>query len=127
MPDERYSDDDPDRGRRYSDEPDRGRRSDSDYEGRRYDDRDFRTGEEVPNYLVQSILVTLCCCLPFGIVAIVNASKVSSLVQAGNYEAARQASEEAKKWCTIGFVCGLIGTALWVGVQIMLGAAGGMR
>src|SRR5882724_11600119 len=27
--------------------------------------------EPVPNYLVQSILCTLCCCLPFGIVAIV--------------------------------------------------------
>src|SRR5882672_10526815 len=28
-------------------------------------------GVKVPNYLVQSILVTLCCCLPFGIAAIV--------------------------------------------------------
>mgnify|MGYP001273434538 CR=1 FL=1 len=28
-------------------------------------------GPAVPNYLVHSILVTLCCCMPFGIVAIV--------------------------------------------------------
>src|SRR5438128_1439779 len=34
----------------------------------------------VPNYLVQSILCTLFCCLPFGIVAIVYAAQVNSKV-----------------------------------------------
>src|SRR5438093_12052328 len=31
----------------------------------------------VPNYLIQAILVTLCCCLPFGIPAIVYAAQVN--------------------------------------------------
>src|SRR5207237_6484686 len=33
---------------------------------------------DVPSYLVQSILATLFCCMPFGIVAIVYAAQVSS-------------------------------------------------
>ena len=37
---------------------------------------------QVPNYLVQSILVTLFCCLPFGIVAIVYAAQVNGKLQA---------------------------------------------
>ena len=56
-------------------------------------------GGDVPNYLVQSILVTLCCCLPFGIVAIVSAAKVNGLLASGDYEGAVKASEDAKKWC----------------------------
>jgi Interferon-induced transmembrane protein len=115
MPDDRYSDDAPE-SRRYEDEPD----------GPRYDDRDYRRGgaPDIPNYLVQSVLVTMCCCLPFGIVAIVNAAKVNSLVQAGDYAAAQQASDDAKKWSTIGFVCGLIGNGLVFALQIMSVGAG---
>ena len=33
---------------------------------------------DVPNYLWQSIVVTLCCCLPFGVVAIGFAAQVKS-------------------------------------------------
>jgi hypothetical protein len=116
MPEDRYSDDAPE-SRRYDDEPG----------GPRYDDRDIRRGgggADIPNYLVQSVMVTLCCCLPFGIVAIVNAAKVNSLIEAGDYQAAQQASDEAKKWSTIGFVCGLIVNALVWGINIM-GAMGG--
>jgi Interferon-induced transmembrane protein len=73
------------------------------------DDLDIRVpGGTVPNYLTQAILVTLCCCVPFGIVAIVNASKVNTHLARGEYEQAIQASQEAKKWCWIGFVIGLI-------------------
>ena len=62
---------------------------------------------KVPNYLVQSILVTLFCCLPFGIVAIVKASNVNSLVAAGNIAGAQEASAAAKKWCWIAFGLGI--------------------
>jgi len=37
----------------------------------------------VPNYLVQAILCTICCCLPFGIVAIVYAAQVNGKVAGG--------------------------------------------
>jgi len=72
-----------------------------------------------PNYLVQAILVTLCCCLPFGIVAIVYAAQVNGLAQSGNYAGAMAKSEDAKKWCWIGFICGLVANLLLFGAQIL--------
>lgn len=73
-------------------------------------------------WMAESILVTIFCCLPFGIVGIVNASKVSSLFAAGNYEGAQRASADAGKWTKIGFIVGLVvgviylvvyGAAIW--------------
>ena len=58
-------------------------------------------------WMTESILVTIFCCLPFGIVGIDNASKVSSLYAQGNYTAAQQASSNAKRWTKIGFFVGL--------------------
>ena len=53
----------------------------------------------ISNYLVQSILVTLFCCLPLGIVAIINASQVNNKISAGDIAGAMEASQKAKKWC----------------------------
>lgn len=60
------------------------------------------------NYLVESILVTIFCCQPFGIVGIVFASQVISKYVSGDYEGAKRASKDAKKWMTWGFVSGLV-------------------
>ena len=105
------------------------RERDDDYEDDT-DDRPARrskggggSGEAVQNYLVQSILVTLCCCLPLGIVAIINAAKVNGLVASGDYAGAREASASAKKWSTIGFVIGLVVNIISLIVQVV---AGGM-
>ncbi len=78
-------------------------RDDRDYDDD-YDDVDIRRREEIPNYLAQAIMVTLCCCMPLGIVSIVQASKVNGLVGAGRYNEAREASEQAKKWAVIGLI-----------------------
>ena len=61
------------------------------------------------NWLVESILVTLFCCLPFGIVGIINAAQVSSKYASKDYEGAEKASREAGKWTKIGF---------WVGIAV---------
>ncbi len=61
----------------------------------------------IPNYLVQAILVTVFCCLPFGIVAIVYAAQVNGKIQAGDYAGAGAASRSAKTWCWTSFGCGL--------------------
>jgi hypothetical protein len=53
----------------------------------------------VSNYLVQSILVTLFCCLPLGIVAIINAAQVNNKLVAGDMAGALVASRKAKMWC----------------------------
>lgn len=60
------------------------------------------------NYLIEAILVTMCCCQPFGIVGIVFASQVNSKYAAGDYLGAQQASKDAKNWVTWGFASGLI-------------------
>jgi len=61
----------------------------------------------VPNYLVQAILVTIFCCLPFGIVAIVFAAQVNSKLQVGDINGAMTSSRKAKMWSWIGFGSGL--------------------
>ncbi len=63
--------------------------------------------EKVPNYLVQSILVTLCCCPPFGMVAIVYAVQVNSMRAANDVAGARLRSRMAKIWCWIALGCGI--------------------
>lgn len=64
--------------------------------------------QTVPTYLVQSILVTLFCCLPFGIVSIVYAAQVSSKLAGGDYEGAMKSSKNAKLWSWLGFGFGLL-------------------
>ena len=71
-------------------------------------------------WMAESILVTVFCCLPFGIAGIVFASKVSALYAAGNYEAALQASKDAGKWTKIGFIVGLVVIVLYL---LVYGAA----
>lgn len=71
------------------------------------------------NYLIESILVTLCCCQPLGIVSIVFASQVNSKYAAGDYSGAVKASKEAKKWMIWGTAAGLI---IMVGIFFLYGA-----
>ena len=59
-------------------------------------------------YMVWAILVTLLCCLPFGIVSIVKASQVSSLYNQGRYQEAVAASEAAKKWAIWSAIVGVV-------------------
>ncbi len=78
----------------------------------------------VKNYLVQSILVTLFCCLPLGIVAIVYAAGVNGKMAARDYSGAAQASANAKMWCWISFGLGLTFTLLYMIMVILAGVAG---
>jgi hypothetical protein len=64
--------------------------------------------ERIPNYLAQSILVTLLCCLPLGIPAIVFAAQVNGKIQAGDVTGARDASRKAKMWCWWAFGIGMV-------------------
>ena len=59
------------------------------------------------NWLVESILVTLFCCLPFGVAGIVFAAQVNSKYDTGDYEGAMRSSKEAAKWTKLGFFIGL--------------------
>lgn len=65
------------------------------------------TYEVIPNYLWQSIVVTILCCWPLGIPAIVYAAKVEGLRNRGDIAGARAASANAKTWCWVSFGLGL--------------------
>ena len=60
------------------------------------------------SYLAWSILSTILCCWPLGIPAIVASTKVDKLWQQGDFDGARKKSEDAKKWCLISLVGGVI-------------------
>jgi hypothetical protein len=79
----------------------------------------------VPDYLVFSILVTLFCCLPFGIVGIVFAAKANSLKGTGDIPGALNAARTAKIWCWLGFGCGLLLILASV-VMVVLGVIAGI-
>ena len=59
----------------------------------------------VPNYLVQAILTTIFCCLPFGIVAIVFAAQVNGKL-AGEITLGR-CNPRSKRRCGAGLVLAL--------------------
>lgn len=60
------------------------------------------------SYLVWAVLTTICCCLPFGIVAIIKANQVSGLYYRQMYDEAYLAADEAKKWTIIATLTGLV-------------------
>ena len=68
-----------------------------------YTDRMDTTCSKRPNtYLALGILVTIFCCLPFGIVSIVYASKVDSCWNNGRQNEAMDNSRKAKNWALWG-------------------------
>jgi hypothetical protein len=82
--------------------------------------------ERIPNYLVQAILVTVCCCVPFGIPAIVFAAQVNSKLAAGDLAGALDSSRKAKMWSWIAFGLGFTGALAYFGL-IMFGVIADMR
>lgn len=69
-------------------------------------------------WLTEAILVTLFCCLPFGVVAIVNASRIDSLYNSGRYSESIRASDQAKTWVNASFW-----TAVGIALLYFIGAA----
>lgn len=68
----------------------------------------------IPNYLWQSIVATVLCCMPFGVVSIIYAAKVDGLVARGDIVGATAASKSAKTWVTASVVSWLVGVVLYI-------------
>jgi len=83
------------------------------------------TLRSVPNYLVQAILTTIFCCLPFGIVAIIFAAQVNGKLAAGDYAGAVETSNKAKMWCWISFGVQLAIIVAYVAFLIVMGVVVG--
>ena len=71
-------------------------------------------GPDFPNYLWQSIVVTVLCCWPFGIPAIVYAAKVDGLKARGDVAGAMSASASAKTWCMVAVGSWLALIVMWL-------------
>lgn len=70
--------------------------------------------------------MVLCGCgLPFGVVSIIQASKVSGLYVQGRYAEAEAASKSAKKWAIIGAVVGIVIGIVW-GIIVLAGGMASM-
>ena len=72
----------------------------------------------VDNHLVKSILATIFCCIPLGIAAIIQASSVSSRLNAGDIEGARMASQQADNLSNWAVGIGVLG---WIILIIFRG------
>ena len=68
-------------------------------------------GSKPDNNMLWAILSTLFCCLPLGIVAIINAAKVDGLYRSGDYS---------------GAVYGLVIGIIWIVVYFFILMAGAM-
>ncbi|MDO4511289.1 MAG: CD225/dispanin family protein [Bacteroidales bacterium] len=88
----------------------------------------YATGQHMPmppTNLVWGILVTIFCCLPFGIVSIVKASQVTSLYNQGQYAEALEASKSAGKWAMWGAISCVIAAVLYlICVFLFVGSLG---
>ena len=69
----------------------------------------------IPNYLVLSIISTVLCCPPFGIVGIVYATQVNAKLAARDLAGARSASGKARLWSIIGIAAAAV---FWIYVAI---------
>jgi hypothetical protein len=82
----------------------------------------------IPNHLAWAIIATVlatCLCCPLGllgIVAIVQSNKVNTLLNQGDLEGARRASDSAKTWCWVATALAIIGVLINIGMF----ATGGM-
>ena len=74
----------------------------------------FAEPPKIQNYLMPAILITLCCCVPAGIVAIIYAAQVNSKLAAGDIAGARAASEKAKLFFWIALGLGLVIGIIWL-------------
>ncbi len=71
------------------------------------------------NYLAWSIVVTVMCCIPFGIVAIIKSCEVNTAYDQGRYEQAEKSSNAAKNWILVSVITGLLTCAVWGGLNLM--------
>lgn len=68
----------------------------------------------LPNYLVWSILTTLFCCLPAGVVSIVYAAQVNGKLDEGDYATAQRYSSNARTWAMVSAGLGLLGVIIYI-------------
>jgi hypothetical protein len=75
----------------------------------------------VPNYMVPAI-ISIFCCWPLAIPAIIFAAQVNSKVAAGDVAGAQDSSKKAKMFAFIAIGLGVVGIVIY-GIMMILGVA----
>ena len=70
---------------------------------------------QINNNMTMSI-VSIFLFWPLAIPAIINASKVNTLLQQGDYQGAQAAANESRKWSKLAIIIGLV----WIGLVLVL-------
>jgi hypothetical protein len=83
------------------------------------------TTTTVPNYLIPAI-ISLFCCLPGGIVAVIFAAQVNGKVQAGDIEGATASAKKAKMFSFISIGLGLAAIVCYVLFFLIMGIGLGL-
>lgn len=78
-------------------------------------------GAPPDNKMVWSILATVFCCLPFGIVAIIKSSEVNSKWASGDAAGAQASAAEAAKWIKWAVISGVVVVVLYLIFVVGLG------
>jgi hypothetical protein len=79
----------------------------------------------IPNYLVPAI-ISIFCCWPLGIVAVIFAAQVNGKVQSGDLAGAMDASKKAKMFSFIAIGIGLVVGIIYLLLTLLGVAAGNM-
>ncbi|XP_071499083.1 proline-rich transmembrane protein 1-like [Diadema antillarum] len=78
-----------------------------------------QTEPQPPDYLPLALVVTVCCCLPFGIIGVVKAMEVRNRYTIGDMMGAREASRAAKRWSLAGLISGILIQVLLYGFLVV--------
>ncbi len=70
--------------------------------------------------MVLSILCLACCCLPLGIVGLINAMNANKAKQVGDLATAQAKAKAAQLWSIIGIVAGVVVYTVAIVVQIAM-------
>lgn len=83
--------------------------------------RDASTGQGPDTWLWQSIVATVLCCLPAGIVGIVHAAQAQGAVGAGDHALAREKAAKARTWTLVSVALGVAVLVIWLLAVLVLG------
>ncbi len=70
-------------------------------------------------WLLESIIVTIICCLPFGVIGIVYAVKVQMMNTEKQMDLAQKYSDKAKNWILWGIAAGLVAYVFMLAFYIL--------
>lgn len=86
----------------------------------------MRTVVPPKTWLLESILVTIFCCMPAGVVGLIYAVQVRDMITLNRLELAYKYSSQARVWTIVSFSIGIVLLIVWL-LLLLLGVFAGMK